>query len=276
MSHYMHTSGVDWLYSSNLLTKQGVTMLLRRIVEHLRAGNWFAITLDFLVVVLGVFLALQAERWYDEQRATAREQIHLADLAEDFDLTQQNIKHQRKRMSEAAQSVVTLLEARSSDAIHLSNKEFYSLLHKTLRGATLAPVRRTYDVLIATGDITAIKDKSLKKALVQFYEPSSWQRIIDLREHQQENIVDPWIIDNFDHITLMRENHPKAEDTAKMKSIHAADQFKSEMLTADFEAIMTATWHSAYEVTRIYDAALEQIHSIKKMIAINLSETRAD
>jgi hypothetical protein len=155
-------------------------MLLRRIVEHLRAGNWFAITLDFLVVVLGVFLALQAERWYDEQRAASQEQIYLMDLAEDFELTQQNIKHQRERMSEAAQSVVTLLEARSSDAIKLSNKEFYSLLQKTLRGATLAPVRRTYDVLIATGDITAIKDQSLKKALAQFYEQSSWQRIIDV------------------------------------------------------------------------------------------------
>ena len=85
MSHYMHLLGVDWLYSSKLLTKQGVTMLLRRIVEHLRAGNWFAITLDFLVVVLGVFLALQAERWYDEQRAASQEQIHLVDLAEDFE-----------------------------------------------------------------------------------------------------------------------------------------------------------------------------------------------
>jgi hypothetical protein len=253
-------------------------MLLRRIVEHQRAGNWFAVTLDLLVVVLGVFLALQAERWYDERRAASQEQIHLADLAEDFELTQQNIKNQHKRMSEAAQSAVTLLDARSrsTDAIKLSNKEFYSLLQATLRGATLAPVRRTYDVLIATGDISTIKDRSLKRALAQFYEQSSWQRIIDLREHQQENIVDPWIIYNFDHIALMRENHPKAEDTATMTSVHSADQFKSEMVTADFEAMMTATWHSAYEVTRIYDSALEQIHAIQKMIAINLAVTEVD
>jgi hypothetical protein len=181
-------------------------------------------------------------------------------------------------MSEAAQSAVTLLDARSRspDAIKLSNKEFYSLLQAALRGATLAPVRRTYDVLIATGDISTIKDQSLKKALAQFYEQSSWQRIIDLREHQQENIVDPWIIYKFDHIALMRENHPKAEDIATMTSVHSADQFKSEMVTADFEAMMTATWHSAYEVTRIYDAALEQIHSIQKMIAINLAVTEVD
>jgi hypothetical protein len=61
-----------------------------------------------------------------------------------------------------------------------------------------------------------------------------------------------------------------------MTSVHSADQFKSEMVTADFEAMMTATWHSAYEVTRIYDAALEQIHSIQKMIAINLAVTEVD
>ena len=177
-------------------------------------------------------------------------------------------------MSEAARAAITLLEARSSDAIELSNKEFYSLLYKTLTGGALNPVRRAYDALIATGDITTIRDQSLKEALAEFYEQSSWQRIVDLREHQQENIVDPWIIYTFDHIALMRENHPDG-DAATMTSIHSADQFKSEMPTAVFEAMMTATWHSAYELRRTYDSALAQVQSIQQMIAINLSGTEA-
>jgi hypothetical protein len=74
----------------------------------------------------------------------------------------------------------------------------------------------------------------------------------------------------------MRENHPDAQDTATMTSIHSADQFKSEMLTANFEAMMTATWHSAYELTRTYDSALEQVQSIQEIIAINLSGLEAD
>ncbi len=226
--------------------------------------------------MLGVFLALQAERWYDEQRAASQEKIHLADLADDFQLTQQDIEGQHKRMAEAAQAAVTLLEARSSEPIELSNKKFYFLLQTTLRGATIAPVRRTYDVLIATGDITAIKNQSLKKELARFYEQSTWQRIEDLREHQQANIVDPWIIYNFDHIALMRENHPEAAVTATMRSVHSADQFKSKMVTADFEAMMAATWHTAYHMIRIYNDALEQVHSIQKLIAFNLSGTEAD
>lgn len=34
-------------------------MILRRITEHIKAHNWFAVLIDFLIVVLGVFVGLQ-------------------------------------------------------------------------------------------------------------------------------------------------------------------------------------------------------------------------
>lgn len=37
-------------------------MILRRISEHVRAQNWFAVGLDFLIVVLGVFVATQVAK----------------------------------------------------------------------------------------------------------------------------------------------------------------------------------------------------------------------
>ncbi|MBT8081976.1 MAG: hypothetical protein KJP08_03785 [Gammaproteobacteria bacterium] len=38
-------------------------MLLRRITEHVNAQNWTAIFLDFVIVVVGVFVGLQAQEW---------------------------------------------------------------------------------------------------------------------------------------------------------------------------------------------------------------------
>lgn len=38
-------------------------MLLRHITEHVRAQNWFAVTLDFLIVVVGILIALQFSNW---------------------------------------------------------------------------------------------------------------------------------------------------------------------------------------------------------------------
>ena len=40
-------------------------MLLRRLSEHLRAQNWTATWLELAIVVLGIFLGLQASQWYE-------------------------------------------------------------------------------------------------------------------------------------------------------------------------------------------------------------------
>ena len=38
-------------------------MILRRITEHVRAQNWFAVAIEFVIVFVGVFVGLQAQDW---------------------------------------------------------------------------------------------------------------------------------------------------------------------------------------------------------------------
>jgi hypothetical protein len=38
-------------------------MLLRRMTHHVKAQNWFAVALDFVIVVAGVFLGIQIGNW---------------------------------------------------------------------------------------------------------------------------------------------------------------------------------------------------------------------
>jgi hypothetical protein len=53
-------------------------MLLRRITEHVRAQNWMAIAIDFLIVVLGVFVATQVSNWNTARAFNAQERAQLA------------------------------------------------------------------------------------------------------------------------------------------------------------------------------------------------------
>ena len=46
-------------------------MLLRRVSKHLGDQNWLAVALDFLVVIAGVFFAMQAENWYSARQDRA-------------------------------------------------------------------------------------------------------------------------------------------------------------------------------------------------------------
>lgn len=42
-------------------------MLLRRITKHVKDQNWFAVGLDFFIVVFGVFMGFQVNNWANEQ-----------------------------------------------------------------------------------------------------------------------------------------------------------------------------------------------------------------
>lgn len=42
-------------------------MLLRRVIEHVKTQNWFAVVLDFVIVVFGVFIGIQVSNWNDGQ-----------------------------------------------------------------------------------------------------------------------------------------------------------------------------------------------------------------
>ncbi len=50
-------------------------MLLRRVTEHVKAQNWFAVGIDFLIVVVGVFIGIQVANWNDARRDRAIEAL---------------------------------------------------------------------------------------------------------------------------------------------------------------------------------------------------------
>lgn len=55
-------------------------MILRRLTEHVRTQNWFAVGLDFLIVVLGVFIGIEFGNWNEARAFRQREQLLLQEL----------------------------------------------------------------------------------------------------------------------------------------------------------------------------------------------------
>lgn len=52
-------------------------MILRRIIAHFRKQEWTAIGLDFVIVVVGVFVGLQVNNWNDARNEKALEILYL-------------------------------------------------------------------------------------------------------------------------------------------------------------------------------------------------------
>lgn len=59
-------------------------MILRRIIAHFRKQEWTAIGIDFVIVVVGVFIGIQVANWNEERLAAARRDQVVALLVADL------------------------------------------------------------------------------------------------------------------------------------------------------------------------------------------------
>jgi hypothetical protein len=63
-------------------------MILRRLMSHVSDQNWFAVALDFVIVVLGVAVGFQLTGYYDEVQRRDSERTYLVGIATDYEIYQ--------------------------------------------------------------------------------------------------------------------------------------------------------------------------------------------
>ena len=59
-------------------------MILRSVTKHVRDQNWFAVGIDFLIVVIGVFIGIQVANWNDLQQERIRAEDYTGRLKSDL------------------------------------------------------------------------------------------------------------------------------------------------------------------------------------------------
>lgn len=83
-------------------------MLLRSITKHVRDQNWFAVALDFFIVVVGILIALQITNWNDAGKERALEAVYTERLRREV----MDLESVRERMvTERARASVVLQDA---------------------------------------------------------------------------------------------------------------------------------------------------------------------
>lgn len=70
-------------------------MILRRLSRHVKEQNWFAVGLDFLIVVFGVFIGIQLGNWNTAQALKSREAGLLVELRRELE-TSINVTNQKR------------------------------------------------------------------------------------------------------------------------------------------------------------------------------------
>ena len=145
-------------------------MIPRRVAEHARAQNWFAVTLDLFIVVIGVFIGIEVANWNQARQDRQEERRYygqlLADLRGDletFSLTERRAD----AFDEAAQLVLDRLGGKASP--QASPGRMAVAIHKA--GWIYIPYasRGTYDELVSTGNLGLLRNAQLKSEIANYY-----------------------------------------------------------------------------------------------------------
>ena len=71
-------------------------MILRSLTKHVTDQNWFAVFLDFFIVVVGVYIGIEVANWNETRKDGIREEEILADLLEDLEADKASLSRSLK------------------------------------------------------------------------------------------------------------------------------------------------------------------------------------
>lgn len=143
-------------------------MLLRRFMKHVSDQNWFAVGLDVLVVITGIFIGLQVTDWSQAQKDKDLELVYIKRLALDFSENVRTLEQLAEFHAELRQDVNRVasflaLDEWDEDAHDAIRKQ--RLLWGALPFADLQS--GAWDELVASGRLVLIQDDKLRSQLQQ-------------------------------------------------------------------------------------------------------------
>ncbi len=160
-------------------------MILRRLSEHVKAQNWFAVALDFIIVVVGILIAFQITAWNEQRADRAKEALYLSELIEDLnaDLAEiDSIKRTAEIRMGALERILALADAEprrtlTFDAVTFTfdpappfqSDDPYEANIQLTNTPDLDGSRETFQALISTGDLGLIRNRDLARQTQTYY-----------------------------------------------------------------------------------------------------------
>jgi len=143
---------------------------------------------ELLVIVLGVLIALAADRWMEGVREAADEQRYLSRIAVDLQATVDAINIHSPRMESAMRAAETLTGTDASDlpsdsivALYLTAGQIG--IQRSQLGSDVA-----FRELVSTGRLNLFRDPTVRAGLAEFY--LAWEGLVSSMTEYDPGVLD--------------------------------------------------------------------------------------
>lgn len=156
----------------NVVTETRPTMV-RRFLSNIREQKWMAITIDLVIVVLGVFLGLQAQQWADSQKQSVQQERYMERLSADFTTlkaTQESHIAALDNILEGANYVLELVRMPEAEFRNAEvDDERLRRALRSLLGSRVPPGRAaTYVEMLSASQLSSVRSAALRDKLAEY------------------------------------------------------------------------------------------------------------
>ena len=143
-------------------------MILRRVREHVGSHNWFAVMVDFVIVVIGVFVGIQASNWNQARAERSQGREYRAMLMNDLDANLANLATRKRYYTWVRNEALAMLAELERPASSL-DQQFLVHAYQATQILPWALKRNTYDEIVSTGAIAGLGDPLLRDKISNYY-----------------------------------------------------------------------------------------------------------
>ncbi len=153
-------------------------MLLRRVIHHVREQAWTAIAIDFVIVVIGVFMGIQVANWNEASSTRAKGETFTEQLK--TDLRAESWRYQflleyYRDVRAAAEAAAAAIEGK----VVMGNEALLVNAYRATQYKEGISRRSTYDELVSTGNIGLIADREFRQLAVRTYSTPAIEHIVN-------------------------------------------------------------------------------------------------
>jgi hypothetical protein len=143
-------------------------MLLRSITNHVKSQNWFAVGIDFAIVVIGVYIGIEVSNWNEARTNNQRGVYFAGRLHEDMQFELSIYNNEVNYYSTVHDYATRAIELVDADDPAFDN-EFVVSAYNATQFTYAEPAQSTYDELLATGSLYLLQDENLRNAALFLY-----------------------------------------------------------------------------------------------------------
>ncbi|MBI1393571.1 MAG: hypothetical protein GC152_12585 [Alphaproteobacteria bacterium] len=181
-------------------------MILRRIAEHVKAQNWTAVALDFVIVVTGVFIGIQVSNWNAARADDRRLEEQIAAFAVELDGNIEKIETYRA-FAVGQIEAINELRAAFAAAPDADPAKIDALIFNTLRVLDLQPQLAAFEDLSASGGLRRLSGTPLRRTIARWESDLLYVRRLDRDAlAHRDDIVLPWVAANLSLAALGDED----------------------------------------------------------------------